>query len=278
MKKQVIASLLAATLVGSANAKVNITGKYYVKIDNSSIIKQELDLSIKATAGKSVVVTSLDLDDKAGTGIPSNFTVSEAYLKTKIAGIRVNAGTAKGQKGKGLTYKKEASTRVKLSKRLNGFTTTLTSGSGNSNLTVDVSGKVAGLRVNVQNALNDGRTTSISGSKNGFSGLIEHNEETTAYKLSADVAGLTASFVKIDADAGVVTQNNGVFGDITGATDVQGVILSTKTSFGTLTGKFYDVDGASTKKATLSTGGFDYTVSKTGSSDATIEAKYSLKF
>lgn len=278
MKKQLIAGVLASTMVVAANAKVNITGKYFAKIDSSSTIKQELDLSIKATAGKSVVVTSLDLDD-SGSGLANNFSVSETYLKTRLAGIRINAGKAKGQKGKGLIYGKSTSNRLKLSKRVSGITGTLTSTSGESNMKVDLSGKFAGARVTVQDALNDGRTVTISGaSKIGFSGLVEHNNEATAYQLTTNIAGLSASVVKIEANANVVTQKDGVFGNIENATDVSGVILSTDTSYGKITAKSYDVDGAKTNKATLKVGNFDYTVSKSGSNDATMEAKFSFKF
>jgi hypothetical protein len=282
MNKTFLTAAVAATMVTTASAGVNFTGKYVGKIKNNgttTLMTQKIDLSMKATAGKSVVVMNMDIDTDSTGNIPSEISISEAYVKTKIGAVSLKIGDMKGLTGNGLSYKKSSSSpKAKVTTTYGGIKTTITAKSGASALTADMSAKLGGVKVKVQNILNDSRTTSLSATYNGVTGTLEHNQDTTGYTLATKVGGVDVKFVSVDATAGKITQNDGIFGNISGAADVKGFVIAAPTALGKVTSKFYDVDGVKTTKATLKVGQMSYTIAKTDGNDVSAEAKISFKF
>ena len=300
MKKQLLIVAIAATMATAATANVSFTGKYmgdYTDITGNSNYTQKIDLSLKGTAGSSVVVVNMDLDTKtadAGTGQTAAgnvITVNETYIKTKVMGVSVKAGNMKGLTGNGLSHKKSsAKGKVKLSAKVAGIKAVVTSADNGtnlgSNLTLDLSGKVAGTKILVQDVLNsDTRTISVAGEAAGVKALAEKNDAFTSYQLSTQMNGVELTYVNITADsASKVTQDDGIFGNISATSkDVSGIVLATSTPLGKVTFKNYtstndlDVD-MTTNKVTLSNGGIAYSLTKKDTSDMELSAKIKLSF
>jgi hypothetical protein len=286
MKKQLIIAAVAATMVGSASATIDFSGKYEGKLGVKSGITtytQKVDLKLTGKHNDTTVITTFDID----TG--KDFVVGESYIKTKIAGLSVKAGLRKGLHGNGLTYKKSSATeKVTIGTSFSGFGVSATQKSNSPTVNIDVKGTVGPVKVKVQNITRDGRVLSLSGSMAGFDLNLEDSDLTTAYSLSGSMGGINGQYVSIGLKGTeTATQNDGIFGDITGATDVDGVVISTKLGFGKLTGKHYKATFAATEKTTnkitLSAGGVAYSYANTddataGTSTDSFSAKIKLKF
>lgn len=291
MKKQILAAAVIATMTTAAMAEVKMTGKYKGVLENTpaddTTYVQKIDLSIKGTAGKSVVVVNMDLDNtnktsEATTGADA-IMVSESYIKTKVAGISIAAGDMKGLTGKGLAYKKsEAKTKVAATAALGDMKVKLQQVNG-SDATIDVWGKLGPAKVKVQDVTGDNPTFSATGSVGDVSGTVEKNDNVTAFSVSTEVAGSKVTFLNVDMQGSAkATQDDGLFGNITDATKVTGVAVSTPVQIGTLTGKYWNSTKAgmetNTMKATLSTGGIAYSVTKPENTDAAFDATLKIKF
>ena len=286
MKKQLIIATVVATMVGSASATIDFSGKYEGKLGVKSGITtytQKVDLKLTGKHKDTTVITTFDID----TG--KDFAVGESYIKTKIAGLSVKAGLRKGLHGNGLTYKKSsAAEKITIGTSFSGFGVSLTQKSNSPTVNLDVKGAVGPVKVKVQNITRDGRVLSLSGSMAGFSLNLEDSELTTAYSLGGSMSGISGKYVSIGLKgANTATQNDGIFGDITGATDVDGLVVSTKLGFGKITGKHYKATFAATEKTTnkitLSAGGVSYSYANTddataGSSTDSFSAKIKFKF
>jgi hypothetical protein len=286
MKKQLIIAAVAATMVGSASATIDFSGKYEGKLGVKSGITtytQKVDLKLTGKHKDTTVITTFDID----TG--KDFAVGESYIKTKIAGLSVKAGLRKGLHGNGLTYKKSsAAEKITIGTSFSGFGVSLTQKSNSPTVNLDVKGAVGPVKVKVQNITRDARVLSLSGSVAGFSLNLEDSELTTAYSLGGSMSGISGKYVSIGLKgANTATQNDGIFGDITGATDVDGLVVSTKLGFGKITGKHYKATFAATEKTTnkitLSAGGVSYSYANTddataGSSTDSFSAKIKFKF
>ena len=289
MKKQLLAMAVATAISGAAAADVKLTGKYKGTLKNApttdTTYAQKLDLSIKGTVGKSVVVVNMDLDDTNGTDVVQTnvITVSESYIKTKVAGVSIKAGNMKGLTGKGIAYKKSgAKTKINATAALAGVKVKVNQTNG-SDATIDVWGKVGAANVKVQDITGDNPTFSASGTFGAVTGIVEKNDNVTAFSVSADVAGSKVTFQNIDMKGTAkATQDDGLFGNITDVTELTGVAVSAPIALGTLTGKYWNATKAgletNTMKATLSTGGISYSVTKPENTDASFDATLKIKF
>lgn len=300
MKKQVLIAAIAATMTTVSIADVSVSGKYmgdYTDITGNSNYTQKIDLSVQGKTGDSLVVINLDMDSKsadAGTGQTSagdnEIQVGETYLKTKILGVNVKAGSMKGLNGNGLTNKSsDAKSKIKLSKKIAGVSATLTSADEgtnlNSSVSLDLSGEVVGVKVKVQDiAHSDKRTISASTEMAGVKAKAEKNKAFAAYQLSTKVAGVEMAYVNIDADSSAkVTQDDGVFGNISSAKKVSGVVVATGTPMGKVSYKNWtstdDLNSdVMTNKLTLASGNLAYSLAKSDVSDATFSAKLKFSF
>ena len=288
MKKQLIIAAVVATMVGSASATIDFSGKYEGKLgvkSGNTTYAQKVDLKLTGKHKATTVITTFDIDTSSANVIK----VGESYIKTKIAGLSVKAGLRKGLHGNGLTYKKSsAAEKITIGTSFSGFGVSATQKSNSPTVNIDVKGTVGPVKVKVQNITRDGRVLSLSGSMAGFSLNLEDSELTTAYSLGGSMSGISGKYVSIGLKgANTATQNDGIFGDITGATDVDGLVVSTKLGFGKITGKHYKATFAATEKTTnkitLSAGGVSYSYANTddataGSSTDSFSAKIKFKF
>ena len=286
MKKQLITTLVVSTLATSAVASVDFSGKYEGKLSSKSGITtyaQKVDLKLTGKHKESTLITTFDID----TG--KDFKVGESYIETIVGGLSVKAGLRKGLHGNGLTYKKSSATeKITIGTSVSGFGVSLTQKSKNPAVNLDVKGAFGPVKVKVQNITRDARVLSLFGSLAGFSLSLEDSEKTTAYSLGGSMNGISGKYVSIGLKGtNTADQNDGIFGDITGATDVDGVVVSTKLGLGKLTGKHYRVALATTEnttnKITLSTGGAAYSYANTsdstaGTSSDSFSAKIKFKF
>jgi hypothetical protein len=133
------------------------------------------------------------------------------------------------------------------------------------------------MKVKLQNAMNDGRTLSVSGDVAGIALAVENNDVTTAFSVSKEISGVDFTYASIEADADVATQDDGIFGDIDGALSVSGVVASMGTNLGKVTVKSYSVDASDTKKITLSRGNVAYTYADVDGKTS-VDAKVKFKF
>jgi hypothetical protein len=276
MKKQLLIAAVAATMATATMADLSITGDYEVKIKHTSgaavVTGADMDLKISGkSGGKTVTATFGDLE--SGDAL----TVGQLFATTDVEGFGLKVGTYKTLTGNGMTYKKTNAARFGLTTKVAGVGVGVTHTSGNANASLTLSGTVGGMKVKLQNALNDGRTLSVSGDVAGIALAVENNDNTTAFSLTKEISGVNFTYASIEADAATATQNDGIFGDITGAESVSGVVASMGTNLGKVTVKAYSVDTTDTKKITLSRGNVAYTyadVDGTTSFDAKVKFSF----
>jgi len=277
MKKQLLIAAVAATMATATMADISITGDYEVKIKHTSgaavVTGADMDITIKGKSGaKTVTATFGDLE--SGDAM----TVGQLFATTDVEGFGLKVGKYKTLTGNGLTYKKSNKDRFGLTTKVAGVGVGVTHTSGDANASLTLSGTVGGMKVKLQNALNDGRTLSVSGDVAGIALAVENNDNTTAFSLTKEISGVNFTYASIEAIAGTTNmQNDGIFGDITGAESVSGVVAAMGTNLGKVTVKAYSVDTKDTKKVTLSRGNVAYTyadVDGTTSFDAKVKFSF----
>ena len=285
--KLLIAALAATTL--TANAAIDITGNYEGTFTDGSgaSYAQDLDLTlVGSTEGAKVTVMMEDL-----TG-GSTVTATQVFVEADLEGIDVKAGNYKNQNGSGLLQTKSAVTnQFEVSTSLAGASLTLGQVSEASKVTVDASMEIAGLDVNVQNVTATDRFITVVTNFFGFGTTVESQNtavgRNSAVALTANIAlgetsAVTATTVYMDVnDATTLTQDDGILGDVSGATNgssVKGAVLSTATSFGTVTGKMYDVNETNTFVGEIARGALTVGYTKTDDVDGVVDAKIDVAF
>jgi len=285
--KLLIAALAATTL--TANAAIDITGNYEGTFTDGSgaSYAQDLDLTlVGSTEGAKVTVMMEDL-----TG-GSTVTATQVFVEADLEGIDVKAGNYKNQNGSGLLQTTSAVTnQFEVSTSLAGASLTLGQVSEASKVTVDASMEIAGLDVNVQNVTATDRFITVVTNFFGFGTTVETQNtavgRNSAVALTANIAlgetsAVTATTVYMDVnDATTLTQDDGILGDVSGATNgssVKGAVLSTATSFGTVTGKMYDVNETNTFVGEIARGALTVGYTKTDDVDGVVDAKIDVAF
>jgi hypothetical protein len=87
-------------------------------------------------------------------------------------------------------------------------------------------------------------------------------------------------FVDVN-DATAITQDDGILGDISGANNgstVKGAVISTATSFGTVTGKMYEVNDTTTFAGEVERGALTVGYTKVDNVDGVFDAKINIAF
>jgi hypothetical protein len=276
MKKQLLIAAVAASMTSVAMADISISGAYEVKVKHTTgaatVTGADMDLTIKGKSGSETVTATIsNLDSK------SALTVGQLFATTTVEGLALKVGTYKTLKGNGLTYKKTNKARFGLTTSVAGVGVGVTHTSEDGNASVTLSGNVGGMKVKLQNAMNSGRTLSVSGDVAGIALAVENNDVTTAFSVSKEISGVDFTYASIEADAGVATQDDGIFGNIAGAESVSGVVASMGTNLGKVTVKSYSVDASDTKKITLSRGNVAYTYADVDGTTS-VDAKVKFKF
>jgi hypothetical protein len=285
-------NLLTATMVATLSTTVfagaSITGKYEGTFtENSgtgSSYAQDLDLTLKGNVAEGTNVTATFENLTGG----STVTSTQVFIETQIEGLNFKGGNYKSQNGAGLMQKKSAVTnQFELGTDVAGFDVTVGQTSGDGNATADVSGSVAGIDFTIQNVTNDTRYVSASTAVSGLDVSVELHETATGTtntgaSIATTIAGMTVTAVVIDVeDTTGITQNDGILGDISDATNgksIKGVVASTETVLGTVTGKYIDKNDATTYVGKLQRGVMEYGYTKTENTDGVFDAVITVSF
>ncbi|MBC8321536.1 MAG: hypothetical protein H8E34_12530 [Bacteroidetes bacterium] len=287
MTKNLIAVLAATTL--TANAAVDFTGNYEGTFTDGSgaTYAQDLDLTLVGSTD-GAKVTAMFENLTGGSAVTAN----QVFVEADLEGVAVKAGNYKNQNGSGLMQKKSAVTnQFEVSTSIAGASIALGQVSGDSQTTVDASMNIAGADITVQDVSASDRFITVVANFFGFGVTAETQNTTvgrnTAVSATANIAlgesaAIESTVVMIDVnDATKVTQDDGILGDISSASNgkkVMGAVLSTATSIGTLTGKMIDMNDANTYVAEVERGALTVGYSKTDNVDGVTSAKINVAF
>ena len=287
--KNLFTAIAIASLTTATFADVSITGAYEGTVTENTTTSnyeysQDLDITVKGKMGDTTVTATFE--DMTGG---STVTSKQVYMETKVIdGINFKGGNYKGQNGTGLLQKKSSATnKMKVSTDVTGFGVAVNQVSGSGTSTYDVAGKVGPADVTIQNATNDTRYITVGGELQGITVVYESQEASTGntnmgVSASATVGSIDVTGVYVDVqDASGITQDDGILGDISDAnadTTVTGIVASTGTEFGTVTGKYITKNDLNTMVGKIKVGDIEYGVSKTENADAVFDAKLTVTF
>jgi hypothetical protein len=241
MKKQLIASAVAASMSAVAMADVSITGnanyEYFHTTTGGAVeITQntgdtEVNLSVVGKTGDTSVVANFELtghggDNANGTGID----IEDLYIKTKVGDITVQAGDYASSTtaiGGEIDNGGRVTDKVALSMPVGPATVSFATNYGdgnNSNATdsfdtdgasVTASMPIAGQTITVKEQSDSYTIVGAKGNLGGIDYRIENKDSDTAasdvlfYELGTKIGDLNVSYAAIDADAAsLVTEND----------------------------------------------------------------------
>jgi len=184
MKKQLIAAAVAATMTSVAMADVSITGSgklNYTNTDNqtandSNAFSTDLVLEIVGKSGDTSVHFKEEFNDANGT---DGMNMKNAYMKSKIAGVNVQAGSWYG------------------SDSLLG-----NGGAGNGKFSADYT--IEGVKIQYEAQNDSDESVTVSGTVGGVSLSHEvfqsNGTSNSDTKVSGSVAGVGIAYRTIDSD------------------------------------------------------------------------------
>ena len=274
MKKQLLIAAVAATFASVSMADISLSGAGNMKLKSTGDTSIDMDLTLKATSGDVTATAKFK-------NLQDGIAASDVMVATTIESISVKAGTVKTQGGNGTLYKKSAKNLV-ISTKVAGFGVTGTTTENSGAMMLHVSGSVAGMNVKVQNANDsDARLVTLSGSFGGVNVDIESSDAADSYTLGGTFGGADVHYTSAtNTSATKNLQDDGADFNMTGAgTEITALVAS----MNGITVKHIeatDIAGTTvdTNKVSTSRNGVKYTVSKTGSDDAVLEAKVAFKF
>ena len=272
MKKQLLIAAVAATFASVSMADISLSGAGNMKLKSTGATSIDMDLTLKATSGDVTATAKFK-------NLQDGIAASDVMVATTIESISVKAGTVKTQGGNGTSYKKAAKNLV-VSTKVAGFGVTGTTTTDAGAMMLHVSGSVAGMNVKVQNANDsDARLVTLSGSFGGVNVDIESSDAADSYTLGGTFGGADVHYTNFTSASAAGTQDDGAdFDTDNGETKVTALVAS----MNGITVKHIEVTAAGvttdTNKVSTSRNGVKYTVSKTGSDDAVLEAKVAFKF
>jgi hypothetical protein len=285
MNNLITATIVATTISTSAIAGFSITGDYEGTITDGSgaTYTQDLDLTLTGSVSDGTSVTATFENLTGGSTVLS----TQVFIETQIEGLNFKGGNYKSRNGNGLMQKKSAVTnQFELGTDVAGVGLTVGQTSGNGNATVDVNSTIAGVAVTVQNVSNSTRYITASTAIAGLDIGVERQKTTTGTNtgasLSTTIGGLAVTGVFIDVnDTAGITQDDGILGDISDASNgkiVTGVVASTDTALGTVTGKYIEKNDATTYVGKLQRGVIEYGYTKTENTDGIFDAVLTVSF
>jgi len=277
MKKQLLIAAVAASMTSVAMADISISGSSKANVvDGATAI--EADLNITGKSGDSSVVANLSLDTN---------TYEDLYMTSSFEGVNIKVGNYRSGKSE-LDVTTAATARYNLSTTMAGVTATYEATAASHDLTLG--GTVAGVSVKHKMKQNKDTETWISGSMSGVN--VAWNQEkddsasanNTALTVSTEVSGVTATYIKVDSDAGTVM--DGFFGKKIAGSEVSkatGFALATSVAGNTVTFKSLDVDSADSSKviinrALASGATFEAVYTNNDASKNTLDLELAVKF
>ena len=249
MNKNLIAVIAATTISTTASAGFFLNGSYEgIAQDGNpgaATYTQDLDITMKGTDDNGSSVTATFENLTGGSAV----TATQVFVESSIEDISFKGGNYKSQNGSGLMQKKSAvANQFEVSTSIAGAGVTLGQVSGDGNATADATLTIGGVSVSVQNVTNSDRYVTASLNVAGTELNLERQKTSTGtntgVSASQTVAGVDVTGVYVDVeDTAGVTQDDGILGDISDASNgktVTGVVASTDTTIGTVTGKYID--------------------------------------
>jgi len=289
MKKIVLATMLAAFGTASV-ADVMINGKYKGKISEDSstgnyTYNGDLDLTLKGKAGDTVFTSTFENIGKSGT---TEVKVKQTYIESPIADIiDFKGGTYKSKNGKGLLQENSTKNRMKFSTDLGAFNASVMQVSGESKQEYTVSTNVGPATVMVQNVADDKRFVTVQGEFAGASLLFETQEASAGKRNMGVQAGVKVGdlavngvVIKVEDNTGM-TQTDGIIGDISDANNgstITGVVASTTTDLGKITGKYITKNDKNTIIGKLNVDNWEFGATKEEDKDVAVDASITVKF
>jgi hypothetical protein len=244
MKKQLIASAVAASMSAVAMADVSITGNanyeyFHTTTGGATETTQnkgdtEVNLSVVGKTGDTSVVANFELtghggDAADGTGID----IEDLYITTKVGDITVKAGdyasgttALGGEIDNGGRVTDKVALTMPVGPASVSFATSNGSGSGTPTNAFDGDGSsvtvtmpVAGQTIAIKEQSDSYTIVGAKGNLGGIDYRIENKDSDTAsqdvlfYEVGTKIGDLNVSYAAIDADAAsLVTENDsGVF-------------------------------------------------------------------
>jgi hypothetical protein len=287
MNKNLMAIIAATTISTTASAGFFLTGEYEGTFTDgnpgAATYAQDLDITMIGTNDTGTSVTATFENLTGGSTVKS----TQVFVESSIEGISFKGGSYEGQNGSGLLQTTSSATnQFEVGFDAMGAGLTVGQVSGASKATADVSLTLAGVALNIQNATNSDRFISASVDVAGMGVAVERQKTTTgtntAGSISSTVGGLSVTAAMMDInDASAVTQDDGLLGDISDATNgktVKGVVVSTDTTFGTVTGKYITKNELDTYVAELERGVWTFGYDKTENADAVFSGKINVAF
>lgn len=283
MKNIILASLFAAT---TASAVVDIKGTYEGTFTDgnpgAATYAQDLDLTLVGSVDDTKVTVMME-NLTGGSVVKTN----QVFIETKIEGLNFKGGNFDTLNGTGLLQKESAVVnQMELGFDVAGNGVTLGQASGVGKVTVDTSASIAGVDVNVQNASASDRFITVVTNLFGF-GVTAETQETAvarnnAVSASMTVGGMDVTAVMVDVnDATAVTQDDGVFGDISDTVNgesVVGGVVSVDSVVGKVTGKVWEKNSVNNYKGELDRGVMNYSYEKNEATDGVFAAKLKVAF
>jgi len=277
MKKQLLIAAVAASMTSVAMADLSLTGDVTASINHttgaSTVKWNEVNLAVTGTNGSSSAVVTMTSTD-AG-----DFAVDESYVKTSIEGLSVKIGTMDGRTGTAMTHGASAKSKVAVGTKVGGVKVGYSIGAGSKDGKTTISTDVAGFNVKMQGVFEatSARYTTITGDVAGVAVVAEFSKAADAFSVSKEIAGVNFTYIDIDAGANNNADQDSVFGNIDGQTNISGIVASTSTALGKVIVKDFSSDSKDTTKVTLKRGGFSYTLADVDGVNS-FEAKVRFKF
>jgi len=289
MKKQLIAAAVAATMTSVAMADVSITGSgklNYTNTDNqtandSNAFSTDLVLEIVGKSGDTSVHFKEEFNDANGT---DGMNMKNAYMKSKIAGVNVQAGSwygsdsllGNGGAGDGKFSADYTIEGVKIQYEAQN----------DSDESVTVSGTVGGVSLSHEVFQSNGTSnsdTKVSGSVAGVGIAYRTIDSDTAtnekesLEVNYTTNDVTLTYAEVDVNSTGTTTSDAFFGTQASAVgDMSGFGLKTALAGNTVQLKSYKInpDNASGSK---DNDYIKFVVTRPLASGATFEATYTDK-
>jgi len=290
MKKLVLATALA-TLITVSFADVMISGKYEGKIKEDSTTgnytyTSDIDLTLKGKVGDTVMTSTFENIGKSTSD--KTVKVKQVFIETPITeGLNFKGGTYKFTNGTGLLQESTTKDRMNLNATFGGVNAGVTQVSNTGDSEYNFSGKLGPATVTVNDAMEDDRFITVTGEMGGAKIVFESQEYSTGKTntgvsagLSVGAIDLTGVYLDVQDTAGVF-QTDGIIGDVSDAnsgTTVTGVVASTNTSFGKVTGKHITKNDINSMVGQVQVGNWKLTATKPENADAKFEASLKVKF
>lgn len=289
MNNNLIALIAATTIATSVSAAVGISGTYEGTFTdgNPGAASYTQDLDLKMVGSVDETSVTILMEDLTGG---SAVTANQVFIETKIEGLNFKGGSFKGQNGNGLLQANTAvADQMELGFDIAGNGVTLGQVSGDGQVSVDTSAEFAGVGVKVQNATQSNRFVTAFTNFFGF-GVTAETQNTTVGRntgVSANIAlgeqnvvGVTGVYIDVN-DATAVTQDDGVFGDISDAnngTTVVGGVAEINSVVGKVTAKMWEKNDLNNYKGELDRGVMNYSYEKNEATDGIFAAKMNVAF